>query len=206
MTTLPFITPFTASGSGATGSGKTTWLYKLLQHPDMFDKPFHKILYCYGVWQKLYDDMEQKLYIEFHEGLASSDKIDEFADGKHNLIILDDLASDVSNSSEAEQLYTRGSHHKNLSVIYINQNLYQQGKCSRNIALNSHYTILFKNPRDVTQITNFGRQMGISKLLQSAYKDAISIPYNPLVIDLSPHSDEEYKLRSNIFGDPIIYQ
>ncbi len=86
--------------------------------------------------------------------------------GNHNIIILDDLQDRVSKSVEAEQLFTRGSHHKNLTVIYIIQNLYQQGKCARNIALNCHYTILFKNPMDVTQIYNFGRQLGITKLLQ----------------------------------------
>ena len=207
MATLPFICPFTATISGSTGSGKSTWLYKVLQQKnEMFDTPVHNILYCYGVWQSLFDDMEKHLDIEFHEGLPSLSKIDDFANGQHNIIILDDLQDRVSKSVEAEQLFTRGSHHKNLTVIYIMQNLYQQRKCARNIALNSHYTVLFKNPRDVTQITNFGRQLGITKLLQEAYKDATSDQYNPLIIDLSPHSDEAYKLRSHIFEDPIIYQ
>ena len=102
---------------------------------------------------------------------------------------------------DVQNLFTRGSHLQNLSIIYINQNLYQQGKSARNIALNTHYTVLFKNPRDITQITNFGRQIGMSQLLQEAYKDATSEPYNPLIIDLSPHSNEAYKLRSHIFPE-----
>ena len=209
MATLQFVSPFTMTISGSTGTGKSMWLYNLLQHKgEMFDIPTHKILYCYGVWQPLFDQMETHLDIDFHEGVPTVQTINNFADGQHNIIVLDDLQDQVSNNVEAEQLFTRGSHHKNLTVIYIIQNLYQQGKCARNIALNSHYTILYKNPRDITQVSNFGRQLGMSKLLQEAYKDATSEPYNPLIIDLSPHTEEAYKLRTHIFPgqDPIVYQ
>ena len=48
--------------------------------------------------------------------------------------------------------FSRGSHHRNLSVIYIVLNLFYQEKDSRSISLNSHYLILFKNPRDKLQI------------------------------------------------------
>jgi hypothetical protein len=48
----------------------------------------------------------------------------------------------------------------------------------------------------------------MSNLLKEAYKDSVKEPYNPLIIDLSPHTDESYKLRRNIFPgeDPIVYQ
>ena len=209
MATLKLTSPLTATISGSTGSGKTRWLYKLLQHKnEMFDIPVHKIIYCYGVWQPLFDEMEKYLDINFHEGVPTIGTINEFVDGQHNIIVLDDLQDQVSNSLEAEQLFTRDSHHKNLTVIYIVQNLYQQGKCARNIALNSHYFIVFKNSRDVTQISNLGRQIGMAKLLQEAYKDATSEAYNLLIVDLSLHTNEAYKLRSHIFPDqdPIIYQ
>jgi hypothetical protein len=209
MATLKFTTPFTMTVTGSTGSGKTHWLYKLLKaNALILDKEAQKILYCYGVWQDLFDDMEKSLNIEFSEGIPTTNKLKEFANGQHNIVVLDDLQDVVSKSVEAEQLFTRGSHHLNLSVIYVIQNLYQQGRSSRNIALNSHYTVLFKNPRDLTQITNLGRQLGMSELLKEAYKDATKEPYNPLLIDLSPHTDEAYKLRCHIFPgeDPIIYQ
>ena len=44
-------------------------------------------------------------------------------------------------------LFAKGSHHQNLSVIYIVQNLFHQGKGNRSISLNSHY-LLFGNIRD----------------------------------------------------------
>ena len=53
-----FITPTTMIISGATGSGKTTWLKKLLSHPDMFSTKPDRIIYCYGTWQDTFEDMD----------------------------------------------------------------------------------------------------------------------------------------------------
>ena len=50
-------------------------------------------------------------------------------------------------------LFTKGSHHRNLSVIYIVQNIFHQGKEMRIISLNAHYIVLFKSPRDRQQIS-----------------------------------------------------
>ena len=76
-----------------------------------------------------------------------------------NLIVLDDQMIDASKDKRIENLFTRGSHHRNLSVIYIVQNLFYQEKDSRSISLNSHYLILFKNPRDKLQIVTLPKQM-----------------------------------------------
>ena len=64
-----------------------------------------------------------------------------------------------SKDKRIENLFARGSHHRNLSVIYIVQNLFHQGKGSRSISLNSHYLVLFKNPRDKLQILTLAKQM-----------------------------------------------
>ena len=49
-------------------------------------------------------------------------------------------------------LFTKGSDHQNLSVIYIVQNIFQQGRETRNISLNARYIVLFKSPQDKQQI------------------------------------------------------
>src|SRR5258706_1291764 len=51
------------------------------------------------------------------------------------------------------------SHHRNVSVLYLTQNLFFKSKHSRTMSLNSHYIIVFKNPRDVTQIKTLAAQM-----------------------------------------------
>ena len=90
MATLKFICPMNMVCSGSTSSGKTSWLYRLLQNKnEVFDRSSGKILYCYGVWQSLYDEMEQTLTsIHIHEGVPNTITIKEFADGRHNIIII----------------------------------------------------------------------------------------------------------------------
>ena len=76
-----------------------------------------------------------------------------------------------------------------------------QGKCSRTISLNTHVYVLFHNFRDGSSISTLGRQMypGNSNVLTEAYKNATSKKYAYLLVDMSPHSPDDLRLRSNIF-------
>ncbi len=101
-------------------------------------------------------------------------------------------------------LFTKGSHHRNLSVIHIQQNLFPKSKDCRTVSLNPHYLILFKNPRDPSQIGQLGRQMfpRILQHLRNAYKDATSTPHGYLLVDLKQSTPEKLRLRTNILqGD-----
>ena len=50
---------------------------------------------------------------------------------KRNLIVFADQMTDASKDKRIVNLFTRDSHHRNLSVIYIVQNLFHHGKGSR---------------------------------------------------------------------------
>ena len=170
----------------------------------MFEQTPSQVLYCYGIYQDLFRKMEQELsFVEFHEGLPSKDKIDTLKQG--SLVILDDLARSIVDSKQMEELFTMGVHHRKLSVVYINQNMYCQGKYARTINLNTHFLILFKNPRDVSQVACLARQIypNTTKAVTEAYQDCMKKKYGYLVIDLSPHGEEEYRLRTNIFKDDV---
>ena len=130
-----FTTPTTITVSGITGSGKTTWLKNLLRNPSLFSMPPKRIIYCYGTWQNAFSDMRN---VEFLQGLD----IPNDTNGEHTVIVLDDLMSDVVKSETAEQLFIRGSHHNDITVIFVVQNIFQQGKYARTIMLNSNYTVL----------------------------------------------------------------
>ena len=198
---MKFLSPTTITISGMTSSGKTYWLHRVLNE-NLFETPVENIYWCYGVWQSLYDQMSN---VNFIKGIPTS--FDELANGRHNIIVLDDLQDEVTNSKSVETLFTRGMHHQNFTVIYITQNLFRQGKNARNIALNSHYTVLFKNPRAKTQTKVLATQTGLKHLVE-AYEDCMKEKYGYLIIDLSPHSDERYRLRTHIFPeeDVIVYQ
>ena len=200
--------PATFCISGPTGSGKTVWIFKLIQHiKDVFVDAPERILWFYGQYQSSYEKFSRDLPdIEFINGLPEdwSEIIDPRV---KNLIILDDLMYECGNDPEITKLFTKGSHHCNLSVIYVVQNLFHQAKESRTISLNSQYIVLFKNPRDRSQILHLAKQMypGQTKFMVEAYADATSKPYSYLFVDLKPNCPEEYRLRSNIFPGETTY-
>ena len=57
-----------------------------------------------------------------------------------------------------------------------------------NISLNTHYIILFENPRDSQQISTLAGQMypGNLQFLIEAYQDATKKPHGYLFINLKP--------------------
>ena len=56
----------------------------------------------------------------------------------------------------AANLFTKGWHHRNVSMVFLAQNLFPKNKFARTMSLNAHYIVLFKNPRDASQFANFG--------------------------------------------------
>ena len=199
MTSIPFLSPCTAIISGPTASGKSTFIFKVLRNLRyMFNEPVYRVYYFHGVWQKLFDTIEAP-NVEFIKDLPTQEHLESIADDKHNLIVIDDLQFSALNNAFVANLFSREAHHRNISVFLILQNLFHQGKYCRDISLNTHYFILFKNPRDVHQIRHLGSQLDICKKLLEAYRDATASPFSYLLIDLAPASDSSYMLRSNIF-------
>ncbi|GFV94484.1 integrase catalytic domain-containing protein [Trichonephila clavipes] len=111
-----------------------------------------------------------------------------------DLIVLDDMMNDVT--SEISQMFTMGSHHKKYSIILITQNLFPRVKSMRDISLNAHYIILFRNNRDVSQAACFGRQAfpGRGKFFMDSYKKATEEPFSYLLVDVHPRSPEVQRL------------
>ena len=154
-----------------------------------------RIWYCYGEFQPIFNNYPQ---IHFHEGLP--DISDAAFDGTEStLLILDDLMSDINQL--VADIFTKISHHRNLSILHLTQNLFDKNKYARTISLNAHYLVLFKNPRDATQFATLARQMypNASKFAIEAYKDATSAPCGYLLIDLKSEQDERCRLRTNVF-------
>ena len=188
--------PFTGLIAGPTGSGKTVFMRRFLENvTEMVVPPPQEIMYCYAEWQPLFESMKG---VYFNEGLPD---IDQWSGDKRRLVVIDDLMSETDD--RVTKLFTKGSHHRNISVLYIVQNLFGKNKEHRTISLNSHYIILFKNPRDGSQITNLAKQMypGQVSYVQESFKDATSVPYGYLLIDLRQETPDQLRLRSTIFPD-----
>ena len=94
----------------------------------MFENLTEKVLYCYGIYQPLYETMGKELpFITFHQGLPSISDLEALAHEKIcSLVCLDDLMESVTTSSEMKNLFVKGMHRRHLSVIFLNQNMYCQ--------------------------------------------------------------------------------
>ena len=114
--------------------------------------------------------------------------------------MFDDQMIDASKDKRIVNLFTRGSHHRNLSVIYIVQNLFHQGKGSRSISLNRHYLVLFMNPRDKLQILTLAKQMypGKTDFFLNQYEEAVKGPFGYLLIDVKTTTQDNCRLRTNV--------
>jgi len=213
MASLPFEPCSSMCITGQTGAGKTVWLYGLLkQVKRMYRKPPVHTLYCYGIYQPLFDEMERTLpQFTTRQGLPTVEEMDDYTrDRHHKLIVIDDLMHEVVQNKDMELLFTQGTHHRCVSVILITQNLYPKGKHARTIALNTWYMVLMKNLRDVSQVGVLGRQLypGKVKGFMDAYQDALQSKHGYLIVDMSPHGEDKYRLRTRVFPgeDPIIYR
>ena len=190
--------PFTCIVAGPTGCGKSTFLMRMLRHAAaMIDPPPERITWCYGEWQEAYATMDL-VDVLFEEGLPSASMFDS---STRNLIVIDDLMAETD--ERVTTLFTKKSHHRKTSVLYLVHNLFPKNKESRTISLNSQYMVVFKNPRDASQMSHLARQMypGRAKFVQEAFKDATSVPYGYLLVDLKQDTPEDMRLRTAIFPD-----
>ena len=118
----------------------------------------------------------------------------------NSLLVLDDLMSQCSNNQRVADLFTCGSHHRGISLLYLTQNLFLPGKLSRTISLNSHYLVIFRNLRNSLGISTLAKQMflGRTDYLMESFRDATSRPYGYLVIDCHQLTPENMSSRTNI--------
>ena len=144
--------PFTCIVAGPTGWGKTTFVTRLLRNSStMIDPSPERVTWYYGEWQSAYENLDIP-NLRLEEGLPTS-----FDASKRNIVVLDDLMAETD--ERVTNLFTKKSHHCNTSIIYLVQNLFPKNKESRTISLNSQYIVVFKNPRDVSQMTTLAKQM-----------------------------------------------
>ena len=190
--------PFTAMVVGGTGSGKTVALMHLLRNARLVaTEPPAEIIYCYGAMQPAFE--EEVSGVRFHEGLVDARR-DVPNDGLARWIVVDDLMTDVGGGKDMEDLFTKHSHHRNISVFFVVQNAFR--KENRTISLNAQYFFLFKNPRDGTTVSSLARQMFPDNVgyLKEAYALATREPYSYLLVDLRQTTPDYARLIGNLFS------
>ena len=115
--------------------------------------------------------------------------------------MFDDLMTEAKCDQRIADLFTKGGHHRNISVVYLTKNLFPQGKACRDIILNTQYMVLFNNPIDRQQRAILARRIypSTSTVFMKRFERATSYPYGHLVIDLKSDTAEKDRLHTEIF-------
>ena len=136
------------------------------------------------------------------EGLPTTEDVEVWfgksGQGGGGVLVLDDLMEEGGKDKRVLDLFTKESHHRNITVLYLCQDIFPPGKYAKTISRNAHYVVAFKNSRD---------QLGIRNLMIQAFpthwRDTLDVyekvtrrPYAYLIIDLHPASDDRYRLFS----------
>ena len=183
--------------AGYSNSGKSVLCSRIIEK---YHANFKQILYC-GVNSHPLQDNEEigsKLTV-------SSEILNPFEYVFHDenlLFILDDCFLEAVENKNVVDAFTKGRH-KNISTIFITQNMFFTGKHSRNISLNCSHYLLLRN-RDMGQIETLGRQLygkGKGNDFLAIYKKALSVNnYGYLLVDLASTTPDSLQLHTNIAG------
>ena len=191
--------------AGPSHSGKSTFVLELLNHRhEVFRTPPKRVVWCYGIYQHEFNAKLIEKGYETHHDIIPMSEIQPY-----DIIVLDDLIHESKNSQDVTAMFTRAAHHKPCFIIFIMQNLFPPGREARTRSLNTHYYVIFKNPRDKSQIEFLARQIEPhnSKALISIFEDSTEKPHSYLFLDLTQECRKENRFRGNIFEKPmIIYQ
>ena len=136
--------PFTCTVSGPTGSGKYVFKLKLIEYAqEIISPPPNESCFVTADIKKIFDNCPG---VEFHDGLP---EVSSFDGKKRTLLVMDDLMT--STDDRVVDIFTKINNHRNISLVYLTQNLFYKNKQTRTLSLNSHYIVLFKNARVATK-------------------------------------------------------
>ena len=209
-------TPFNMIISGSSGSGKTTKLVKLLQYKDiMLDSSTSQVLFCYSEWQDSYEVLNQlKVVDQFYKGIPTQEELmsmlsdtglGNLTSKPHQILILDDLVSQIQDDLLAK-LFTVYGHHRNVSIILVTQALFNPRVNKFNVLQeNVHYLLLSKSPRDNSKVIYLAKQISPYNIrwVVKAFQDATKLAYSYLFFSFKQTCPEKLRLRTNIFPDEL---
>ena len=95
-----------------------------------------RIFWYYNQWQECYEELKTSLgkSIRFERGVPElSENLSEINARYNNIIILDDLMAEATDSPVVSRLFTQGRH-RNASVILLLQNMFPKGKYNTDIS------------------------------------------------------------------------
>ena len=167
----PLKVPFAMLVAASSNSGKTHLVRDLiLNHHLLFEKPVFEIVWLYH--KRAYDEtLVQELQaglsvpVRFIEGFPAKDisegRLFESDNNTIKLLVLDDVIVSALRSPVFIEMFTVMSHHNNMCIIGILQNLHAdtagQRQIMNNIIRNVSYVVLFPDRRNLAACKQIAR-------------------------------------------------
>ena len=190
---------------GPNGAGKTLFACRLLSSKKAFPFPIKEIHWHSGIKEgeagETLERLKKLKQVHFNFAFPKGwmDKPQ-----KHDAIVIDDLFEEANKEATTfNQLFTKVARHREVTVLFLTQNLFHQGGKHRTRNINTHYLVLFKNPRDKTVIDYIARQAypNNRKFLMNAYHDATDDkPHGYLFLDFTQQCPESLRVKTDIFN------
>lgn len=187
---------------GPSYSGKTTLISEILtRRHETFAEPIDSIVFVYREFQPIYFSlMDQIPQIKFTTSIEEAESLIQ----SPGIIVFDDVMNSLDNAETNRMLtswYTQKAHHRGVTVFTLLQNAYHKG--TRELNLNSHYMVLFRQPRDLSSVSILARQIcptEIKFLIEAFQKATENKEHGYLFIDLDPRNAKfKLFLRSSIW-------
>ena len=187
---------------GPSRCGKTVFIKDLLENMSSITKQnISKVIYVYKVWQSIFEDMHSQglvnIFLEEKDNII--EKIKNLAYGETSLIIFDDLINS-KNLEEISNLFVVDGRHSNYSLIFTSQRMFVNNEYFRQISNNCDYIVVFRNPRNYSEIRTLAQQLTpIGLDLLDIYTKATKDPFSYLLINLTQECSEDLKFISHLF-------
>ena len=187
---------------GPSRCGKTVFIKDLLQNiPSITKQNISKVIYVYKVWQQIFEDMKLQGLVHFflREEENIVEKIKKLSFGEYSLVIFDDLINSKI-LEEISNLFVVDGRHSNYSMIFTSQRMFVNNEYFRQISNNCDYIVVFKNPRNYSEIRTLAQQLTPMSLdLLEIYTKATKDPFTYLLINLTQECNEDVKFLSHLF-------
>ena len=196
---------------GPTQSGKTYFAQRILKHNRIMyeEQKSIRTFWYYNQWQECYEKLKKCLgkNIRFERGVYNGIINGVYNGTRYNdIIILDDLMAEATDSPVVSRLFTQGRH-RNASVILLLQNVFPKGKYNADISRNAQYLALFRSPSDQKQIGIIGERMFDKNRVHfiNAYYKETQKPFGYLLVDNRPGTPPDNQIRADLFEECYAY-
>lgn len=208
---LKLIHPTRILIAGPSECGKSEWLFKLIKYRnDLFTTEFDQLFYCVpeisqGPNLQIFYSRLKHEFPAVHLIFGLPDLQVLYNTLLPKLVVIDDQISKIASSPDMNDLFTRGSHHHSVSVIYTSQNYFEPTKFGKNLSRNSPIKCFFYDRTDAQLLKTVSQQMFPSNP-NFLYKNFQFLnkkfpqEYNYLIIDGDSKSKmRQLFIRSKIF-------